>query len=170
MSRLRALLPVASVVVLTILAVLPWGVPVEDRVALPLLSVAVIYYWTCDRTAWLPEGAVFLCGLLLDVLTQGPLGYWALVYLVAQVVAVVASRFRFETVAARFAVFAAAVVVVAVFSWLAASVYFLQLLASEPYARGTAIVVLAGLAVTCLHGVFIGSGAPIRAVRLTRGE
>ena len=50
MSWLRAVLPVASVVVLTILAVLPWGVPVEDRVALPLLSGAASYYWTCDTS------------------------------------------------------------------------------------------------------------------------
>lgn len=170
MSRLRALLPVASVVMLTIMAVLPWGVPVEDRFALPLLPVAAIYYWTSDRAAWLPEGAVFLSGLLLDVLTQGPLGYWALVYLAAHLVAVVASRFRFETVAARFAAFAAAVVAVTVFGWLAASVYFLQLLAWEPHARGAGIAVLTGLAVTCLHGMFIAAGGPIRTVRLTRGE
>ncbi len=170
MSWLRTLAPVASVALLTIAAILPWGLPVEDRFVLPLLPIVAITYWTLDRDAWLPEWVVFLAGLMLDVLTQGPLGYWALVYLVTYVVAVFASRLRCETNVRKLAIFAGVILAVTVFAWLAASVYFLEMLDLAPYARGAASALLAACLVTLAFGVLGTASEPGRAVRLRRGD
>jgi rod shape-determining protein MreD len=170
MRWLRFLMPVASVAALTIVAILPWGLPTEDRFVLPLLPVVAIYYWTLDRDAWLPEWSVFLAGLLLDVLTQGPLGYWALVYLIAYTVAAYCSGLRTETTAERLAVFAAAIVAVTVFAWLAASAYFIAFLDGEPYARGAGVAVVAASLMMLFVRLFRSAGTPARPVRLTRGD
>ena len=170
MRWLRFILPAASVAALTIVAILPWGLPTADRFVLPLLPVVAIYYWTLDRDAWLPEWIIFLAGLLLDVLTQGPLGYWALVYLVAYVVAVYCSRFELDTTAQRLALFAGAIVAVTLFAWLAASAYFISFLDAEPYMRGAGVAVLAAALVTLLHRAARSVAAPVRPGRLTRGN
>ena len=81
-----------SIAVLTLLAALPWGLPTEDRFFLPLLPVVAIHYWALRRPEVLPEWFVFLAGLLLDVFTHGPLGYWPLVYLVAYALGVLGSE------------------------------------------------------------------------------
>jgi len=170
MTRLRLLMPVLWLSVLAIVAILPWGLPWEDRFVLPLLPIVAIYYWTLDRDAWLPEWLVFLAGLLLDVLTQGPLGYWALVYLATYVVAVFCSRLNLETAIQRLALFAGAIVAVTFFAWLAASVYFLELLDWQPYARGAGFALLSAGIVTLVVSAFKISAAPSRPVRLSRGE
>jgi rod shape-determining protein MreD len=162
-------MPVVSIAVLALAAALPWGLPAADRFVLPLLPVVAIYYWTLDRDAWLPEWAIFLAGLALDVLTQGPLGYWPLVYLFAYVVAIFASRSTIESVLGRIMLLAAAIVAVAVFAWLAASLFFLGLLDSEPYARGAIFALLLSLLITPGLGILRAVSKPIRAVRLTRG-
>ena len=170
MMLLRSLVPITTVAVLTLVAIMPWGLPAEDRFVLPLFPVVAIYYWTLDRESWLPEWAVFLAGLLLDVLTQGPLGYWALIYLVAYVVAVLASGARVETTTARLALFAGAVIAVAAFAWLAASAYFLDLLDLGPYVRGAVVAVLAACVISLMASAFRTTGKPARPGRLTRGQ
>lgn len=169
MRSLRAFLPFASVVLLTIAAILPWGLPVEDRFVLPLLPIVAIYYWTLDRKAWLPEWGVFLAGLMLDILSQGPLGYWALIYLVTYVAAVFASRLRLETAAARLAAFAGVIGAVTVFAWFVASLYFLQVLDWGPYVRGAGFAFLAACLIVVVRSAFGAGGEPRRPVRLTRG-
>jgi rod shape-determining protein MreD len=170
MMRVRSLMPALSVSVLTIVAILPWGLPWEDRFVLPLLPIVAIYYWTRDSDAWLPEWIIFLAGLLLDVLTQGPLGYWALVYLATYVVAVFCSRLKLETTVQRLMLFAGAIIAVTFFAWLTASVYFLELRDWEPYARGAGFAVLSACIVTLAIAAFRFSAAPGRPVRLSRGE
>jgi rod shape-determining protein MreD len=169
-TRLRTLMPVATVALLTIAAVLPWGLSSANRLTLPLLPVVAIYFWTLDRDAWLPEWSIFLAGLLLDLLTQGPLGYWALVYLVAYVITVLCSRLRIETVTKRLLVFAGAIVAITIFAWLAASVYLLEVLEWEPYARGAGAAVFAAVVLTFAAMAFMPSGTPGRQIRLARGE
>ena len=169
MKSLRLLMPVLSVAVLTLAAALPWGLAAEDRFVLPLLPVIAIYQWTLDPDAWLPEWAIFLAGLTLDVLTQGPLGYWALVYLFTYIVALFASRVPAETAARRMALLAGTIVAVTAFSWALASLYFLQLLDWQPYARSTLITILAAFVLVPLLSFFRFRSRPARGIRLTRG-
>jgi rod shape-determining protein MreD len=170
MRLVRSLVPLVTVVMLTIFALLPWGMPSEDRFILPLLPIVAIYYWTLDRNAWLPEWAIFLCGVLLDILTQGALGYWALVYLVAYAAAVLCSRTVADTTLQRLGLFAAAIGAVTSFAWLLASAYFIELLDVMPYVRGAAFAVLAAAIITVTSNFLKSSGPPPRPVRLTRGD
>lgn len=169
MMWLRFLMPVLSVAVLTLVAALPWGLAAEDRFVLPLLPVIAIYRWTLDADAWLPEWVIFLTGSTLDVLTQGPLGYWALVYLFAYVVALFASHVAVGNAIGRMALLAGAIVAVTGFAWLLASLYFLQMLNWEPYARSALVTIAAALLIVPVLGIFRSISKPGRAVRLTRG-
>ena len=65
----------------TLAAALPWGLPADACLVLPLLPYAVLHVATVTRDGAVPEWLAFVAGLALDLLTGGPLGYWALVYL-----------------------------------------------------------------------------------------
>jgi rod shape-determining protein MreD len=147
MSWRASVLPTLSILALTFAAVLPWGLPSSYRFVLPLLPIVAIYYCALDAERWLPDWVVFVVGLTLDILTQGPLGYWALVYLIAYVVGVYASRVSADTAISRIAVLAASIIAVTIFAWLAASVYFLEVLDWVPYARGAIFALVLSVAV-----------------------
>lgn len=76
-------LPAISVFLLVLLAILPWGGPAWFEPALALLSLGAIYFWSLRRPRLMPALVVFGLGLLLDVLTHGPLGVWAAAALIA---------------------------------------------------------------------------------------
>lgn len=78
---MTAIVPALTIAVVTFLASLPWGLPADSRLALPLLPYLVIHYWTLRRGAAVPDWLVFAAGLSFDLLSDGPLGYWSLVYL-----------------------------------------------------------------------------------------
>ena len=158
-----------SIAVLTLLAALPWGLPTEDRFFLPLLPVVAVHYWALRRPELLPEWFVFLAGLVLDVFTHGPLGYWPLVYLMAYALGVLGSEAGRASVYVRLGLFAVSLFVVTVLSWGIASVYYLEMLDWVPYARGAAFAALAALVVIpILHLIDVPSGDR-DGVQLTRG-
>lgn len=143
MGVLRKIAPIGSIAILTFIAALPWGLPAGERFALPLLPVVAIHYWTLRHDAWIPEWCVFLAGLTLDVLTQGPLGYWALIYLAAHLVATTSARFAGPGPWFRLLLLAGALLVVTFIAWLVSSMYFMELADPRPYIVGA---VLAGVA------------------------
>lgn len=79
----RAVVPTGSVVLLLVAAVVPVGVPgLAGAVAW-----AGVFFWSVFRPAGLPPPAVFGLGLLLDLLTAGPLGAGVLVLLAVHALA-----------------------------------------------------------------------------------
>jgi rod shape-determining protein MreD len=166
--RLKVL-PTLSVLALTLAAIFPWGLPSDDRFVLPLLPVVAIYNWTRDDAAWLPEWVLFLCGLMLDVLTQGPLGYWALVYLVAYIVAVYSSRLEIESLRGKVALFTTAIIAVTFAAWLAASAYVLEFLDWKPYARGAFFALVLAVIVQFALGI-AKPAKSATSLRLRRGD
>src|SRR5689334_22199565 len=76
----HALLPFASLLVLMVLAALPFGLP--GLVA--AVSLPCVVFWSVFRPAALPPPAIFGIGLLQDLLTGAPLGASILVLLLAQ--------------------------------------------------------------------------------------
>src|SRR5262249_39631154 len=69
-------LPLLLSVALVVLVNLP--VSVTGRVMpAPLLALAAVYYWVLFRPELMPPTAVFVVGLLEDVLSGGPPGLWA---------------------------------------------------------------------------------------------
>ena len=90
-SGMRALWPGVSLTAAMMLAASPGaglGLPVASFV-----PVAVVFFWRIRQGGALPMAVVAACGLLLDVLSAGPLGYWALVSLVAGQLATTVGEF-----------------------------------------------------------------------------
>jgi rod shape-determining protein MreD len=81
MQTLTRIIPPLTIIAATILVALPWGMSAENRFFLPLLPLTVIYYWSNTRSSSAPEWLAFLSGLAFDILTNSPLGFWALIYL-----------------------------------------------------------------------------------------
>jgi rod shape-determining protein MreD len=73
-------------------SVLPLHIPDYAAVA-PLLALAGVYYWTIYRPELLPPVAVFVAGVVFDLLSGAPLGVTPLLLLLAR--AVVMSQRRF---------------------------------------------------------------------------
>lgn len=76
----RNLAPFAVTVFLVLVGMVPLHLPLYAPVA-PALALMAVYYWTIHRPDLLRPSAVFLIGLLQDLLSGGPLGLNALVLL-----------------------------------------------------------------------------------------
>jgi rod shape-determining protein MreD len=170
MRWLSFVAPTASVAALSLIAALPWGLPAADRFFLPLLPVVAIYYWTLSRDAWLPEWVVFLAGLTLDILTNGPLGYWAFIYLIAHLIATLSAGVVVRGGAGRLALVGLTIVAVTVVAWAVASAYFFEPLDWVPYATGALFAGFAALIVAPFVGGSGGTAEPGQNLRLTRGS
>src|SRR5438067_11739485 len=84
--------PTVTILALALLSVLPLRFPDYAAVA-PLLALAGLYYWTIYRPDLLPPVAIFLCGLVLALLSGAPLGVAALVFLLTRAVSTPHRRF-----------------------------------------------------------------------------
>lgn len=80
-KRPQAIAAASTALLATLIAAMPWGLPPEFRLLPPLLPFLVIHYWTMRDLALIPELLVFASGLALDIVSGGPMGYWALIYL-----------------------------------------------------------------------------------------
>ncbi|MGL4396814.1 MAG: rod shape-determining protein MreD, partial [Hyphomicrobium sp.] len=124
MSVLRYGAPLVTIALLTLIAALPWGLPSDYRFFLPLLPAVAIHYWSVRRDDLAIEWLAFLSGLVLDVLTQGPLGYWSLIYLLSRVMGLQSVRFSEAGQGVRILLYALALVVTATAAWAISSLYF----------------------------------------------
>ena len=127
-SPLTFLLPGAWLALATLTAALPWGWPDPWQGAMPMLPYVVLHFWAERRPRAMPDWLVFMAGLATDILGQGPLGYFALVYLVGYAL-VQAFSLRDERPGrlvsiVRFLVTAGALVLL---QWAVASLYHLRL-------------------------------------------
>lgn len=76
----RRLTPFAITFVLVVMGATPLHVPGLSRVA-PMLALMSVYHWAVHRPELMPGYAVFLTGLVHDLLSGSPLGVGALVFL-----------------------------------------------------------------------------------------
>ena len=76
----RSLFPFALTLILVMGGVIPLRIP-EFSPVVPLLGLISIYYWAIHRPDLMPGWAVFLLGLIQDLLGGGPIGIYALVFL-----------------------------------------------------------------------------------------
>jgi len=104
-----------------------------DADVAPAFGLMAIYFWAVQRPDVFPAYAVFSVGLLYDLLSAGPLGLWALVYLVVYGI-VVSQRLLFigQTFTLFWLGFLVAALVAGLFSWGLASLYFGQILLPGP--------------------------------------
>lgn len=132
-SKLLAPLPMFAVLLLTLLAVLPWGGPDWLEMSLALLTVGCIYFWSLRRPRLMPAVLVFLMGLLLDAMTHGPLGVWAAAALVAALSGRLARQSQMSIGWVRGSVYIVAMLAfIAAFVAVVASLHAGQLLALRP--------------------------------------
>lgn len=144
MTTLLAVVPGATIVVVTLLSVLPWGITLSDdlRALLPMMPYLAIHYWTLRRPALVPEWLVFLSGFATDVVTNGPLGYWAFVYLVGYAIAVTTSSLAASSAMARWLQLGMTLAVLALVQWLVACIYFGRWTGWQPVAVAAAAALL----------------------------
>ncbi len=69
----RRAFPVTSTVLLMLASNAPFGIPDQAQL-LPAVAVVAVYFWSLFRPSGMPPLAVFLIGLLLDLLGWLPLG------------------------------------------------------------------------------------------------
>ncbi|MDX2258895.1 MAG: rod shape-determining protein MreD [Hyphomicrobiaceae bacterium] len=105
-------------------AVVPWpGGGAAAQVFATLLPALVIHYWTLRGSDGLPVGVAFAAGLVVDVLSGGPLGFWALVYVAAWLAARLSQPWRDSTPLGRWALTALAIAGVVAIAWAVASLW-----------------------------------------------
>ncbi len=86
-ENLLRLLKAATPTFLGVFGVIILTLPIrlfEGTVPTPIIPLVVVFFWSVYGPDYLPSVGVFIIGLLQDLLTGGPLGLWAGVYLVAQ--------------------------------------------------------------------------------------
>jgi rod shape-determining protein MreD len=100
---------------------------------MPAFALMAVYYWAVVRPDMFPVYAVFLIGLLTDLLSAGPIGLWAFVYVVTY--AIVLTQ-RFLAINAPFSVFwfgfLLAALLAGTISWCVASLLFGVILSVKP--------------------------------------
>lgn len=143
MTVLSRIVPAGLILLAVLLAALPWGLPAEIAPALPLLPYVVIHVMIERQPAAVPDWLVFLAGLALDVLGQGPLGYWALVYLVGFVCVRSASELGVAGFVRGTVLLASTLAALVLVQWLVTSIYRVHLAAIGPLLAGAAIALVA---------------------------
>lgn len=124
---MRAVFPALTVLLGVLVTAVPWGLPAEATFIPPLVVVMMVFCWRATPEAVLPPAACMALGLLADVTTGGPLGFWALMFLFASSAG--ARLRKFNTGRATGALWFAWMPVAAGlsgFGWLLASLYFFR--------------------------------------------
>jgi rod shape-determining protein MreD len=149
---MSAMLPALSVLFAVFAAAVPWGLAADATFILPLVVVMMIFCWRTLPGTVLPSYLAMLLGLLTDITSGGPLGFWALMALMA---ASVGARTRSFTdgrdMSRLWIVWAIVASLVAVIGWLLASLYFFRWIDWWPIALGA--VASVGLFPVVLLGV-----------------
>jgi len=126
------LLPVVMGLVCVLLSFVPVG-RIFGLPQMPAFALMAIYYWAVVRPEMFPAYAVFAVGLLSDLLSNGPIGLWAFVYLVTYWV--ILSQ-RSLVINAAFSMFWLGFLIIALFaggfSWIVASVLFGTIVPLKP--------------------------------------
>jgi len=87
----RHALPAGQTVAVLLLLSAPLGIPAQAQLQ-PAWAQASVYFWSLYRPASMPAPLIFLVGLLLDLLAQGPAGIQVLILLLIHGVVLKARR------------------------------------------------------------------------------
>ncbi len=130
----RKLTPFLITLVLVVVSLIPLRMPGYSMIA-PAFALMAVYYWALHRPELLPAPAVFVIGLLQDVLSSTPLGMNGFTFLAVYGVAVSQRKFfhgkSFLVVWWGFMIVA---VGVALLQWVIMSLLLGAVIAIEPVA------------------------------------
>lgn len=154
MRSLAIIAPGATVLLATLVSVLPWGLGSQLQQLLPALTLLVTCFWAREHARRLPASVLFASGLSVDVLTGGPLGFWPLLYLSGFGLAALIAWYTgpLRGLAAWFAV-SVVVALTAALAWLVASAYFGELAEVRPVVLAGCVVIAAWPPVALILGV-----------------
>jgi rod shape-determining protein MreD len=134
---MSAILPALSVLFAVLATAVPWGLPADATFILPLVVVMMVFCWRALPGTTLSPVIAMLLGLLTDVTSGGPLGFWALLSLIASGAGTRAQALgEGNEVSLLWLVWMALVTGLATFGWLLASLYFLRWVDWWPIAFG----------------------------------
>jgi rod shape-determining protein MreD len=130
---MNAIVPALSLMLAVLSTSLPLGLPADATFILPFLMITLVFLWRALR-ADLPAYAAMLFGLLTDVTTGGPLGYWGLMALLAASAGGVARPLALQgNVYSLWLAWLPCVALLATFGWLLASLYFFRWIDHWPF-------------------------------------
>jgi rod shape-determining protein MreD len=126
------LVPTLTVAVAILLTVLPYGLS-RGIFATPAFAFVPLFFWATYKPDLLPIPVVFLMGLGQDLATGGPLGLWAVVFLITYSITLWQSeQIEGQAFRVQWLGFAAATAVGLLSGWFLASVYFSKFLLPLP--------------------------------------
>jgi len=140
----KGIVPSLILLLAVVVAAVPWALPVAAGFVLPLQLNIFVFALSLQREYVLPTLSVFAAGLLMDVLTAGPLGYWAIIFLITHTLArFLARRTTPISFPMLWVTFAATAATASITGWALASLYFVRLIDWQPMLIGaTAAVAL----------------------------
>ena len=125
-------LPLLITLVAILLAMAPLNL-FQGYAPAPDLVLASVFFWAIFGPQFLPAWAVFALGLTQDLATGAPMGFWALIYLLAYGLSLSQRVFFFgRTVRGVWLGFVIIAFVTALITWVAASTYFARWLPIGP--------------------------------------
>jgi rod shape-determining protein MreD len=130
--RLQALLPILSSVFLVLLGLAPVGLPHFESVA-PAFALMAVFYWSIFRSDLMTMLGAFMIGLLLDLLSAGPLGLNALALVLVHELGMAQRKvFLGSSFLVNWAAFALVVGAVLPAGWVVVSLLHWRLLPTAP--------------------------------------
>ncbi len=133
---MNAIVPALSILLAVLSTSLPLGLPADATFILPFLMVTMVFIWRALR-AEMPAYAAMLFGLLTDITTGGPLGYWGLMALLAASAGGLARPFALPGNFYRlWLAWLPCIALLATFGWLLASLYFFRWIDRWPFIIG----------------------------------
>ncbi len=128
----RKLTPFLLSLALVMLNLMPLHLPGYAAIS-PNFALMAVYYWALHCPSLFPSGAVFVIGLMQDILSGSPVGKNAAILIIVYIIAVSQARFFY---AKSFLVvwwgFLMVSLGVATMEWFVASIFAARLLVPEP--------------------------------------
>ncbi len=140
---MNRILPALSVLVAVLATAIPWGLPADATFIPPMVVVMMIFCWRALPGTVFPPSLALLLGLLTDLLSGGPIGFWALMALIAAHIGGRALSLNDSQDPNRlWLVWAGVAGLVGALSWLLGSLYLVHWLDVWPIAFGTLVSIL----------------------------
>lgn len=135
-------LPLLITLVALLLAMAPLNL-FQGYAPAPDIVLASVFFWAIFGPQFLPVWAVFALGITQDLATGAPIGFWALIYLLAYGFSLSQRVFFFgRTVRGVWLGFVIVALVTAVATWIAASTYFMRWLPIGPILLQAAVSII----------------------------
>jgi rod shape-determining protein MreD len=126
------LVPTLTVAIAILMTVLPYGFS-RGVFTTPAFALIPVFFWATYKPDLLPVPIVFLLGLGQDLATAGPVGLWAVVFLITYSITLWQSeQIEGQPFRVQWLGFAAATAVGLIAGWFLASVYFSKFLQPLP--------------------------------------